>query len=60
MPLREDDYERPVVVTLSCNSERIDEREVEFVNIEENFYGEDVLTFKCPRCGEIHKSLRLG
>jgi predicted RNA-binding Zn-ribbon protein involved in translation (DUF1610 family) len=40
--------------------EWVDERKVKFVNIEEDFSGRDVLTFECPKCGKVHKSLRVG
>jgi len=49
-----------VVVVLSCSQDRVPEDEVEFVNIEEDMRGADVLTFKCPQCGEEHQSYRLG
>lgn len=52
--------EKPVRVSLSCCGGMIGETEVEFQNIEEDFYGRDVLTFICPKCGEIHKSFRFG
>lgn len=52
--------ERRIYVVLACNSERVDEEEIEFENIEEDFQGADVLTFICPRCGESHKSRRYG
>ena len=38
----------------------MDEDKVEFRNIEEDFQGADVLTFKCPICGGIEKSRRYG
>ena len=38
----------------------MDEREVEFVNIEEGMLGEDILTFNCPYCKEEQRSKRLG
>ena len=51
---------RTIYVMLACNNDKIDEQDVEFENIEEDFEGRDVLTFKCPECGETHKSLRFG
>lgn len=53
-------YQRVIRVVLSCNGDRIDERKVEVLNIEEDIQGRDVLTFKCPECKQTHKSLRLG
>jgi len=35
-----------------------DERKVEFLNIEEDIQGRDVLMFVCPACGSEVKSLR--
>lgn len=45
-------------VILECNQEYCPEDEVTFVNIEEDFEGRDVLTFRCPVCGEVHQSHR--
>ena len=53
-------FERIIQVRLDCTGELVDEQEVEFVNIEEDFFGADMLTFKCPVCGENHKSNRYG
>lgn len=59
--LPDDEAGRPIYVTLRCSGEQIDEREiVEVENIEEDEAGRDVLTFKCPKCGESHSSLRIG
>jgi len=41
-------------------AEWIDENETEFVNIEEDFEGRDVLTFICPQCKTKQKSCRVG
>jgi len=57
---REPEYEPAVVVTLTCNGDKVDEDTVEFVNIEEDFQGRDLLTFVCPVCGKEHKAYRLG
>jgi hypothetical protein len=43
-----------------CNGDMVDEANVEFLNIEEDIQGADVLTFRCPVCGEPHKSRRYG
>lgn len=54
-------YERTIYVMLECREfERIPEKEVKFENIEEDIQGRDVLTFTCPFCKKIHKSLRVG
>lgn len=53
-------YEKRIYVNLSCCGEKVDEREVEFENIEEDMQGRDILTFKCPICGETHTSFRFG
>ena len=34
------------------------EKEVKFINIEEDFQGADVLTFECPGCESEQKSRR--
>lgn len=36
------------------------ETEVEFLNIEEDIQGRDVLTFNCPDCGSKNKSQRVA
>lgn len=54
-------YERPAcTVILPCSKDRVSEEDVEFLDIEEDAEGRDVLTFTCPQCGETHKSLRFG
>lgn len=51
---------REVEVFLECSGDYIPEHEVEFLNIEEDFEGRDIMTFKCPECGKNHKSLRFN
>jgi len=51
---------REIEVYLECTDDYIPECEVEFLNIEEDFEGREVLTFKCPECGQIHKSPRFN
>lgn len=46
----------PAEVVLTCSKEFAPLDKVKFVNIEEDMQGKDVLTFKCPRCGEQHES----
>lgn len=54
------DYEREILVILDCNGDRVPESQVEFLGIEEDIQGRDILSFVCPVCQEPHKSLRLG
>ena len=51
---------REIRVLALCEKLMIDESEVELTNIEENEMGEDVVTFICPICDEVHKSRRFG
>lgn len=44
-------------VMLRCSNEWSKAKGIEFLNIEEDFYGRDVVTFVCPECGLEHKSL---
>lgn len=53
-------FERKVKVVLSCNGDYVNEDEVEFLDICEDFQGRDKVTFVCPECGETHTSYRLG
>lgn len=47
-------------ITVICKKcGRVPENEVESLDIEEDFQGRDILTFKCT-CGETNKSLRFG
>jgi len=50
----------PIKVHCSTCSEWKYERDVDFENIEEGMRGEDILTFKCPKCETIQKSVRVG
>jgi len=49
---------RTSVQCSDCGEFKTDE--VEFLNIEEDFEGRDVMTFKCPVCGKDRKSLVVG
>lgn len=49
-----------IQVYCSKCGEWIDEKKVKATNIEENIYGEDVLTFICPNCNTEQKSRRIG
>lgn len=41
----------------SCNQERLYQQDgVEVLNVEEDMYGADVITYVCPDCGDTHKS----
>lgn len=53
-------YPKSIEIILPCTRERVDERDVEIDNIEEDMQGRDVVTFRCPHCAEIHKSHRYG
>jgi ribosomal protein L7Ae-like RNA K-turn-binding protein len=57
-----DDFipESTITVILACDKTRIDEDQVEFVDISEDIEGRDVLRFVCPKCGQMHDSLRYG
>ena len=50
------DYQPSAIVVLFCDSSRMLADQVEFVDIHEGFRGEDIMTFRCPRCGENHQS----
>ena len=54
--------QRTKLIRVHCSDcqEWMDEREVGFENIEEGMRGEDILTFKCPKCKTIQKSVRVG
>ncbi len=56
-----DKYEKPPVQVRcgSCDTS-FDEDKVEFLNIEEDMQGRDVLTFTCPSCNKTKKSWRFG
>ena len=54
------DEERPILLALPCNGDRIDESTVTLENIEEDIQGRDLVTFQCPVCGKQHQSYRLG
>jgi hypothetical protein len=57
-----DDWDgyRPIQVRLECTGEFVEESEVEFLDISENIFGEDVMLYLCPVCGEEHESKRFG
>ena len=54
------DYERQIYVLLSCTGEKYLESKVEFIDIEEDIMGRDMLTFTCPVCSQKHTSMRFG
>jgi hypothetical protein len=47
----------PHYVVLECNGEEAQVSSVKFLNIEEDDYGRDTLTFECPICGASHKAV---
>jgi len=53
---------RTKMIRVHCSDcqEWMDEKEVDFENIEEGMRGEDILTFKCPKCETIQRSVRVG
>jgi len=52
-------YESPIKV--NCSDCRIiNEADTEFINIESDIMGQDVLTFRCNFCGMQRKSLRFS
>ena len=50
----------PIYVECPICGSKYNENEVENVGIEENIYGQDSVTFVCPRCDESVHSLRHG
>ena len=55
-----EDYVSPIKVYCSNCDEWHNESSVEINGIEEDFLGQDVLSFNCPICEERQKSLRRG
>ena len=53
-------YKRTIYVRCHKCDDWIDEEKVDFIDIEEDFQGRDVLTFKCPICKVTARSLRRG
>jgi phage FluMu protein Com len=52
---------RERTITVQCKTcGELDEKLVEFADIEEDIFGADVLAFKCPKCKTIQKSHRRG
>ena len=49
-------------IKVTCNhcKTKHDEDIIEFVSIEEDIQGRDVVTFVCPICNKTSKSYRLG
>jgi SPX domain protein involved in polyphosphate accumulation len=52
------DYERPKIKVHCPEDGWVDEQDTEFVNIEEDIQGADILTFICPHCKQQRKSRR--
>jgi len=50
-------YEPEPTVILSCNKERIYVDDVVFLDVYSDISERDILVYKCPNCGETHKSL---
>lgn len=53
-------YEPPITVICNSCGLRWNEKDVKFIDIEEDMQGRDILTFKCPICHKTTKSLRFG
>jgi Zn finger protein HypA/HybF involved in hydrogenase expression len=49
-------------ILVRCNNckKDFDENKIEFLNISENIFGQDELTFECPICKTTQTSLRRG
>jgi len=56
----EEEYRKPIQVMCNNCEQEFDEDLVEFVDIEEDFMGRDILTFICPGCKQKARSFRLG
>lgn len=50
------------MVIAQCDRSRIEFEPgaIDFLDIEEDFDGADIVTFECPICGEQHKSRVYG
>ena len=53
-------HEFPIYVECSNCGSKFDEDEVEVTNCESDSFERDTVTFECPRCGTVVKSLRYG
>jgi len=53
-------YRKLIKVYCTECKEWHDEKKVEFLDIEEDIQGADVMTFRCPDCGTRQKSRRYG
>lgn len=54
-----DYYEPTVRVMLPCTEQWADESEVEFMGVQSDVSGRDLLTYRCPSCDEVHESYRV-
>lgn len=52
-----DDLSPQPNVMLPCVQEWVSTKGIKFLNIEEDQYGRDVVTYTCPECGGTHQSL---
>ena len=55
-----EDWRPAIKVMCGKCKDWIPEDETEFLDIEEDIQGADVLTFKCPHCKTTQKSRRYG
>jgi len=53
-------YEKAIYVNCTFCKDRYDEKEVKFIDIEEDIQGRDIMTFECPVCKNEVRSLRFG
>lgn len=55
-------FEEPPMITVRCPNcdARFDETQVRLTDIEEGLRGEDIVSFKCPKCGKPARSTRIG
>ncbi len=55
-----DEYEPQMFVVTACDHAWVSSESVEFLDIQEDIQGRDVMTFRCPKCGAEHNSYVVG
>lgn len=53
-------YERKIYLECPECEEQVDEQTVKCTDIESDDLGQDIVTYVCPECGDLTKSLRRG
>lgn len=53
-------FKKTIRVYCGKCQEFVDEERTEFINIEEDFQGRDLLTFICPDCNTQQRAYRVG